>query len=255
MLEIIPVPAFDDNYIWLLVQGGHAAVVDPGDAEPVLAYLRQHQLTLCAILCTHHHGDHVGGNRELLAAFDVPVFGPAAENIPGRTQKVSEGSKVALPELGIELQVMEVPGHTAGHVAYYGAGSLFCGDTLFACGCGRLFEGTPAQMYDSLSRLAALPGATKVYCAHEYTLANIRFARAVEPGNRDLAQRESRDRASREQGRPTLPSTLDLELRTNPFLRCGQPEVLATATQRAGRSLGDGVAVFAALRAWKNVFH
>lgn len=254
MFEVVPIPAFEDNYIWLLKQGRHAVVVDPGEADPVLDYLAQQQLTLSAILCTHHHGDHVGGNRELLAAHAVPVYGPAHEKIPGRTQAVRQGDRVALPELDVTFDVLDVPGHTAGHVAYYGAGSLFCGDTLFACGCGRLFEGTPLQMADSLARIAALPRDTRIYCAHEYTLANIRFARVVDPNNRELVQREARDRASREKHRPTLPSTLDLELRTNPFLRCNEPAIREAAAQRAGHPLADNVAVFAEIRSWKNTF-
>ncbi len=174
MFEVVPVPAFEDNYIWLLVRGSHAVAVDPGDAQPVFAHLAQHALTLTAILCTHHHGDHVGGNRALIARFPVPVYGPAAEPIPALTHPVQDGDTIALPELDARFEVIGVPGHTAGHVAYYGAGCLFCGDTLFACGCGRLFEGTPAQMHASLARLAALPDDTAVYCAHEYTLASRR---------------------------------------------------------------------------------
>lgn len=255
MFEVVPVPAFEDNYIWLLVRGGHAVAVDPGEAEPVFAYLAEHRLTLAAILCTHHHGDHVGGNRALTARFPVPVYGPAAEPIPALTHPLWDGDTVALPALDARFDVMGVPGHTAGHVAYYGAGCLFCGDTLFACGCGRLFEGTPAQMHASLTRLAALPDDTAIYCAHEYTLANIRFAKAVEPDNRALREREEHARALRAAQRPTLPSTLALEHATNPFLRCAQPAVIAAASRRAGAKLTDPVAVFATLRDWKNRFH
>lgn len=252
MLQIVPIPAFEDNYLWLLVRGTHAAVVDPGDAQPVLNYLAQHKLSLCAILITHHHGDHVGGIRELLSQFPVPVYGPAHEKIPGRTQAVTEGDCVRLPELGVEFSVIDVPGHTAGHVAYYGAESLFCGDTLFACGCGRLFEGTPQAMHQSLSKLAHLPDATLVYCAHEYTLDNIRFAKVVEPDSADLLQREIDDRNSRAEHRPTVPSRLDLEKRTNPFLRSAIPTVVAAAQRYAGRTLPEPWQVFAVVRAWKD---
>jgi hydroxyacylglutathione hydrolase len=254
MLQVIPLPAFRDNYIWLLRAGRSAAVVDPGDAAPVLDYLALHGLALVAILNTHHHGDHVGGNRELLEKFDVPVYGPRHESIPGLTHPVEESSRVVLPALDLELQVLDVPGHTRGHVAYYGANSLFCGDTLFSCGCGRLFEGTAAQMHASLQKIAALPPDTRVYCAHEYTLSNIRFAKAVEPGNADLLAREQEVLALRGRDAPSLPSTLQLERRTNPFLRCDQTQVRAAAERHASRSLADGTAVFATLRAWKDDF-
>jgi hydroxyacylglutathione hydrolase len=254
MIEIIPVPAFADNYIWLLRQGRHVAVVDPGDAEPVLVHLRVHDLTLVAILNTHHHADHVGGNAALLERFDVPVFGPEREAIPGVTHRLRQGESIRVPDLGVSYAVIDVPGHTAGHIAYVGDGVVFCGDTLFACGCGRLFEGTPAQMHASLAKLAALPGATRAYCAHEYTLANIRFARAVEPGNAALQAREIEETAKRERGLPTVPSTVALECATNPFLRSSEPAVIAAAQAHAGRALNDPVDVFAALRAWKNSF-
>jgi len=252
MIQVVPIPAFEDNYLWLLVHGAYAAVVDPGDAQPVLRYLARHQLTLCAILCTHHHADHVGGIRELLSHFEVPVYGPAQEKIPGRTQAVVEGDCVRLPELDLEFSVIDVPGHTAGHVAYYGAERLFCGDTLFACGCGRLFEGTPQAMHQSLSKLARLPDATLVYCAHEYTLDNIRFAKVVEPDNADLLQREIDDRNTRAQHQPTVPSRLDLEKRTNPFLRSAIPTVVEAAQRYVGRALPEPWQVFAVVRAWKD---
>jgi len=252
MIKIIPIPAFEDNYLWLLVHGAYAAVVDPGDAQPILHYLAQHHLTLSAILCTHHHGDHVGGIRQLLSHHPVPVYGPAHESIPGRTHAVAEGDHVRLPELDLELAVIDVPGHTAGHVAYYGAESLFCGDALFACGCGRLFEGTPQVMHQSLSKLARLPDATLVYCAHEYTLDNIRFAKVVEPDNADLLQREIDDRKRRSQHQPTVPSRLDLEKRTNPFLRSEMPSVIQAAQAYAARSLPEPWQVFAVVRAWKD---
>jgi len=254
MLDIHPIRAFKDNYIWLLRSGANAAVVDPGDAQPVLDYVARNGVRLVAILATHHHPDHVGGVADLLTAGRVPVYGPRGESIPVVTHPLGEGDRISVAELGVTFSVLEVPGHTRGHIAYYGADSLFCGDTLFACGCGRLFEGTPEQMYASLQKLAALPGETRVYCAHEYTLDNIRFARAVEPDNAALEAREGRERERRNAGLPTLPSTLALELQTNPFLRCAQPPVVESASRHGGARLSDPVGVFAAVRAWKNHF-
>lgn len=254
MVHVEPVPAFDDNYIWLIRKGVHAAVVDPGDAGPVVARLEAEGLALCAILCTHHHGDHVGGNADLLRRFPVPVYGPRSEGIRTLSHPLAEGQRVRLPQLGLAFDVMEVPGHTRGHIAYIGHGMLFCGDTLFACGCGRVFEGTPEQLYESLQKLAALPAETRVYCGHEYTVSNIRFARAANPGNRALQEREVSARRLRERQEPTLPSTLALELATNPFLRCDDPEVAAAASAQARVPLTDPVEVFAALREWKNRF-
>jgi len=251
-MKIIPVPAFEDNYIWLICDDQHAVAVDPGDAEPVLNYLKQHGLQLTAILITHHHGDHTGGVKTLLRHASVPVYGPRHENIPGITHPVGEGDTVHLPELDVEYTVFDVPGHTAGHVAYYGANSLFCGDTLFTCGCGKLFEGTPAQMYNSLQKFAALPDTTLVYCTHEYTLENIRFAKKVEPANRQLLEREVRDIQTRQQDLPTLPSTMALEKATNPFLRCDHPDVISAARHFSGNPLDSPVQVFAAVREWRN---
>ena len=260
--EVVPVRAFRDNYIWTLRGGADArsaAVVDPGEARPVLEYLEREKLDLRAILATHHHADHVGGVAELLARFRVPVYGPRGEPIPTLTHPVSEGDRVTLPELGASFSVLDIPGHTRAHIAYYGAGALFCGDTLFACGCGRVFEGTPEQMYSSLEKLLALPDETKVYCGHEYTLANIGFARAVEPENKLLEKRESKIRQLRDEGRPTLPSTLGEEKATNPFLRCREPAVVESANKYLGARVPGGGAraaapaqVFAAIREWKN---
>jgi hydroxyacylglutathione hydrolase len=193
MPTIIPIPAFSDNYIWVVRQGSRAAVVDPGDAAPVIAHLRREGIELAAIVATHHHGDHVGGIRDLLSQWRVPVFGPAGEDIPGRTDALREGDAFELPDVGVSMSVLDIPGHTSGHIACFGGGLLFCGDTLFAAGCGRLFEGTPAQMLASLDKLAALPGETRVYCGHEYTISNLRFALAVEPGSERLAARLSRE--------------------------------------------------------------
>jgi hydroxyacylglutathione hydrolase len=252
MLEIVPVGAFKDNYVWTLRKGGRAVVVDPGDARPVLEFLSREKLELSAILATHHHADHVGGIAELLRHRAVPVYGPRGEPIPTLTHPVSEGDTVTLDALEVSFSVLDIPGHTRAHIAYYGAGALFCGDTLFACGCGRLFEGTAEQMYASLEKLRALPDATRVYCGHEYTLANIGFARNVDPANETLKAREQQARRLRDAGQPTLPSTLGEEKATNPFLRCAEPAVVESANKYLGRRIADPVRVFAAIRDWKN---
>ena len=258
MLSIIPIPAFRDNYIWLIRKGTHAAVVDPGDAAPVIAYLDRERLQLSAIIATHHHNDHVGGNMGLLARWQVPVFGPARETIPGCTNALRERDRIEVPGIDVTFDVLDIPGHTAGHIAFVGSlgsvSAVFCGDTLFAVGCGRLFEGTPAEMWSSLSKLAALAPETQVFCGHEYTLANIRFALAVEPDNRALNARRSREEQRRALGQPTLPSTIGEERATNPFLRAEQTAVKMAAEAHAGRSLANAVAAFAELRAWKNAF-
>jgi hydroxyacylglutathione hydrolase len=256
MLNVLTVPAFQDNYLWLIHDGVHAAVVDPGDAAPILDALAAHRLSLAAILLTHHHADHVGGVPELLRQFKVPVFGPRQEAIPQITYPLEEGDTVPIPELGLTLRVLDVPGHTAGHIAYFAPEQswLFCGDTLFAGGCGRLFEGTPQQMVASLSKLAALPDATQVYCAHEYTLANLRFASEVEPGNAALKARIVREQALRDQGKPTVPSTIAVEKATNPFLRFRESDIADRLIAAGHLSTKEPIAVFAALRQWKNSY-
>ena len=256
-LEVRAVPAFSDNYVWLvhgLRDPRRVAVVDPGDAAPVLAALEADGLQLDSILVTHHHPDHVGGVHALLKRFPVAVYGPAAERIPGRTAALSGGDSVELPGLGLVFEVLDVPGHTAGHIAFHGHGALFCGDTLFSGGCGRLFEGTPAQMLGSLDALQRLPPDTAVYCAHEYTASNLRFALAVEPVNADLVAHADLVRDLRAHGRPTVPSTLGLERRINPFLRTRLPTVRAAAERHAGRPLATDADVFATVRQWKNEF-
>ena len=261
MLRIEPVPAFSDNYIWLLHCGGDdALLVDPGDAAPARDALAARGLRLSGILLTHHHPDHTGGVQALREAFPgITVHGPRGSPAAACiTQPLADGDSIMV--LGRDARVLAIPGHTLDHIAYHlpatptEAGLLFCGDTLFAGGCGRVFEGDPPMMHASLSRLASLPAQTRVFCAHEYTLSNLRFARAVEPGNAELRAREARDIASRERGEPTVPSTIGLELATNPFLRCAEATVQAAARDRASRELPDAAAVFAEVRAWKDVF-
>lgn len=271
-LRIAAIPAFADNYIWMIHDGIEALVVDPGDAGPVFKALAAHSLRLSGILVSHHHLDHVGGVAALREAFSVPVYGPALEVLPEPCTRVSEGESLTL--LGRQFQVLEVPGHTAGHIAFYlaqpnenEAPALFCGDTLFSAGCGRLFEGTPAQMHQSLQKLAALPADTRVFCTHEYTLSNLRFARHIEPDNEALLAYQAWCLAQRELGLPTLPSTLALELRINPFLRCSEATVVAavaahsssgTPAQPASGICAEAAAsaidTFSRLRQWKNDF-
>jgi hydroxyacylglutathione hydrolase len=255
-MVLIPLPAFSDNYIWMVHDGHRAVVVDPGDAQPVLQTLQQSGLQLSAILVTHHHEDHVGGVDELRDATGAVVYGPAGEDMPEPLVRLGGGAQIQV--LGLDFSVLDVPGHTAGHIAYYSADMdgqplLFCGDTLFSAGCGRLFEGTPAQMLASLDQLAALPGNTRVCCTHEYTLSNLRFARAVEPGNQALQQYSRACEDLRARQLPTLPSNMALEHDINPFLRSRLAGV-TQAVQAIDPSARDEIAVFAALREWKNRF-
>lgn len=253
-LQPVALPAFLDNYLWALSHDGQALVVDPGDAAVVEAWLTAHGLRLTTILITHHHPDHTAGLATLKARHRPRVYGPD-EAIDGLDQVLQGGESLALAPFGT-ARVLAVPGHTRGHIAYHFPGHdlLFCGDTLFSAGCGRLFEGTPPQLYQSLQALAALPDATRICCAHEYTLANLRFAAAVEPANPDLAARAQEAQALRERGLPTLPVRLAAERRYNPFLRCSEPAVVAAASREAGRPLPPGPEVLAALRAWKDHF-
>jgi hydroxyacylglutathione hydrolase len=280
-MKLIPLPAFQDNYLWVLHDGHRALVVDPGDAQPVLHCLQRDGLQLEAILVTHHHPDHIGGVDTLRDATGAQVYGPARERIPEPLTRLAGGDAITV--LGLRFEVLDVPGHTAGHIAYFhaphgtsslppegahpswggpatdgpamdGVPLLFCGDTLFSGGCGRLFEGTPAQMLASLDALAALPGATRVCCTHEYTLSNLKFARAVEPDNLELINYIQRCGELRARDLPTLPSTIELERRINPFLRTRLPGVVQAARHFKGAPTQDDVAVFAAIREWKNEF-
>ena len=252
-LTVVPVPAFEDNYLWLIHDGRDAVVVDPGDAAPVEATLAALGLSLRAILVTHSHADHIGGIEALLAGREIPVYGPAREPVPRITHAVGDGSRVILKAPALTLEVLDVPGHTVGHVAYYGQNRLFCGDTLFACGCGRIDQ-PAAVMYASLQRLAALPPEMLVYCTHEYTAANIRFALVVDPDNEALQQRRDMVNRLREAGRPTLPSTIGEERSTNPFLRCSIDNLKDRAEILMKREMRTPAEVFASLRDMKNRF-
>jgi hydroxyacylglutathione hydrolase len=259
-LTIVAVPAFKDNYLWLVRRDRYAAVVDPGDAAVIEDALQRLDATLCAIVLTHHHADHTGGVAALQSARNgrLPVFGPAAEAIPGVTAALSGGDRIVVPGIELTLEVIDVPGHTRGHIAYFGSDGiapiLFCGDTLFAGGCGRLFEGTAEQMFASLARLAALPPETLVYCAHEYTANNLRFALVVDPGNALLVEREKDVRALRQENRATVPSSIRLERATNPFLRVSEAAIRASVEDEDPGAAKNPVATFAALRAWKDRF-
>jgi len=256
MIRVEPIPAFQDNYIWFIIHDPDrkVAIVDPGDAAPVLAGIKADNLIPAAILITHHHPDHVGGIGDILSHYRIPVYGPVHEQIPGRTHALKEGDVVDLAEFGLRFRIFDMPGHTAGAIAYYTEGMVFVGDTLFLSGCGRLFEGTAEQMHDSLGKLARLPDETRIYCAHEYTLANLSFAAAVEPDNQDI-QRQSRDcKSLREKHIPTVPGTIAMEKRVNPFLRVAERGVVQSARRHTGQPLDHPVAVFAAIRKWKDNF-
>ncbi|MGO9931103.1 MAG: hydroxyacylglutathione hydrolase [Steroidobacteraceae bacterium] len=256
-LNVRPVRALLDNYIWLIESPrapAQVVAVDPGDAAPVIADLKRSDSSLAAILLTHHHPDHIGGVPELLRHWQVPVVGPNDARIAHRTRTVGDGERCELPDLGLSFEILQIPGHTVSHIAFWGHSALFCGDTLFSAGCGRMFEGTPKQMNASLDRLRDLPPETQVYCGHEYTAANLRFALTVEPANGAALEYQESVERIRAQGSPTLPSTLSLEIRVNPFLRCDKPTVRAAAEQRAGAKLEDPADVFGALRAWKDEF-
>jgi hydroxyacylglutathione hydrolase len=256
-LSVRPVRAFSDNYVWLIDSPqaqGQVVAVDPGDAAPVIAELQRSGASLAAILLTHHHPDHIGGVPNLLHRWAVPVIGPDDDRIAQRTRTVRDGERCELPDLGLSFAILQIPGHTVSHIAFWGHRALFCGDTLFSAGCGRMFEGTPLQMSASLTKLRNLPPDTKVYCGHEYTAANLRFALTVDPGNAAALEYQGQVTHLRERDEPTLPSTMALEIRVNPFLRCDEPVVVRAAEAHAGQSLESAAEVFGVLRAWKDEF-
>jgi hydroxyacylglutathione hydrolase len=254
MINAWPIHVLGDNYVWVLhaSRGQAVVVVDPGDGESVLASLRARELHPAAVLITHHHADHTGGLGVVVEHFAIPVYGPAGEQIRGVDHPVAGGRTISLDDPAFEIEVLAVPGHTLGHIAYHTSDAVFVGDALFAGGCGRIFEGTPAQMYASLQRLVDLGGQTAVFCAHEYTVANLRFAREVEPANLELARRLDEALMLRRRGEPTVPSTIGLELRTNPFLRCGEVSVIEAAQRHAGSAMTDELEVFTTIRSWKD---
>ncbi|HKU14488.1 MAG TPA: hydroxyacylglutathione hydrolase [Steroidobacteraceae bacterium] len=257
MLQVTPVRAFADNYIWLIHaphDSAQVVAVDPGDAAPVERALSERQLALAGILLTHHHADHVGGVTALLQNRSVPVFGPGSERLPGEPTRVREGDRATFAAPGLEFMVLDIPGHTAGHIAYVGHGAVFSGDTLFSAGCGRLFEGTPEQMVGSLAKLAQLPAETQVYCGHEYTVSNLKFELAVEPENAEAARYLEECSTRRARDEATLPSSIRRERNVNPFLRCQQQTVKQAAEARAGRRLQNDIEVFAVIRQWKDGF-
>ncbi|MCP4863873.1 MAG: hydroxyacylglutathione hydrolase [Pseudomonadota bacterium] len=254
-LSVTPIPAFNDNYIWCLHNEQYAVVVDPGDADPVLAFCKDNELALAAILITHHHHDHTGGITKLSSAVkDLPVIGPRGGHISGITKSVAQGDLVKLPLLDCEFNVLELPGHTLDHIAFVGHNALFCGDTLFSAGCGRLFEGTPGQMHRSLNKIKRLPASTVIYCTHEYTQANVNFALAAEPDNQALQAYDNWVKETRAQNTPTLPTLLSTQLDINPFLRCDSPAIKKSVASQSDAELIDEIAVFTHLRQWKDNF-
>jgi hydroxyacylglutathione hydrolase len=253
-IRVQPILAFKDNYIWCLINENtkHCLIVDPGEAKPVLAFLKQLNLSLDAILITHHHWDHTNGIKMIVQSYPVPVFGPINEKIMAVSHPVSEGESIELADWPT-FKVLDIPGHTLGHIAYYGDNLLFCGDTLFSAGCGRLFEGTAEQMLNSLNKLLKLPDETQIYCGHEYTLSNLHFAQTIEPANSDIKERLERVRELRQKNLPSLPTVLADERLINPFLRCANSEVIARIEKHSGRKFGKSAEeVFSYLRQWKN---
>lgn len=253
--KVIPITAFTDNYIWLIVDevSQQAIVVDPGNAQPVLKTLAKLDIQLLAIFITHHHWDHSNGIQELSQHYSIPVYGPANETIDGVNLFLTENDEINL-STSFNFRALEIPGHTHGHIAYYGHKALFCGDTLFGAGCGRLFEGTADQMFSSLTKLSQLPDDTLIYCGHEYTLANLQFAQTVEPNNKAIKARIEKVTALRRNELPSLPSTIQEEKLTNPFLRCNKPEVIKAVKNHSSQAIKNPVDIFSILRDWKNNF-
>ncbi len=253
-IKIVPINAFETNYIWLLIAEDNNAcvIVDPGDAAPILKFLHQEQLTPIAVLITHHHWDHTQGISKLAAHYSLSVYGSKHEKISGVTHAVQEGDVIAIDPLKLKLNVLDVPGHSKGHVAYYGQGVLFCGDTLFLAGCGRLFEGTPQNMYESLQKLSHLPDDTLVYPAHEYSLPNLRFAALVEPDNQDIKKQKKLCEKKSKQNLPTLPTTIEIEKKVNPFLRCEEENIIQAVSEYAHQEIRNPIEVFRVLRKWKD---
>ncbi|CAA6827119.1 MAG: Hydroxyacylglutathione hydrolase (EC [uncultured Thiotrichaceae bacterium] len=255
-VTITAIPAFSDNYFWLLHDAQHAVIVDPGDAQPVLEMLEKKQLTLTAILITHHHWDHTNGIEKLIENYpDIPVYGPAKENIPCKTHALGDSDIVHISKPTLKLSVMDVPGHTAGHIAYLQGHNLFCGDTLFASGCGRVFDGTLEDLHNSLQKIAALPSTTIIYCAHEYTIDNLGFAQWVEPDNEDINARIEACHQLLDNNQATVPTQLSVEKLCNPFIRTHLPHVIAQAEGQVKHSLENASEVFAALRTWKDTHY
>ena len=256
MLEIIPLPALKDNYIWLLKNtiSRHVAIVDPSEAEPVLNVIKSEGLIPIAIMITHHHWDHVGGIQGITEQFEIPVYTPKTETVAGSTNPVAEGDIISLSELELSLEILDVPGHTSGAIAYYTDTVVFSGDTLFTAGCGRMFEGTPPQMHASLSKFKTLPDSTLLYCGHEYTASNLKFAASVEPDNAAIHKRLQHVEKLRNSNQPTVPATLAEEKQTNPFLRCEISDVIMAASHFSDKDLNEPSEVFAALRKWKDDF-
>lgn len=254
MLTLIPLPAFEDNYIWVLHDELHAIAVDPGDPAPLIAYLDARKLALTALLITHHHRDHTGGNTRLRQRYDCAIYAPDNPRIPAATHVLHDGDAIEIDHPPLQFRILATPGHTLDHISYLGYDTLFCGDTVFGCGCGKLFEGTPAMMATSLDLILSLPDATRVCCAHEYTLSNIEFAKTIDGQNASLLERESVDRRARAAGRPTLPSTLGLEKATNPFLRFHDPDMIAFAARYLNRPDPAPAEVFGAIRAAKDAW-
>ncbi len=261
IIDIKPIHAFSDNYIWAITQKDNEsiALVDPGDADVCIDFIEQNKLSLCAILVTHHHNDHIGGIAKLVSycqqkQWSITVYGPANESIPHCAVDLSEGDVISLSELKVDFNIIDLPGHTKGHIAYYGENSLFCGDTLFSGGCGRIFEGTAEQMYHSLNKLAQLPDSTQVYCAHEYTQANLQFAMTVDSENIELKDYQNEVANKRKNGISTIPTNIEQEKRINPFLR-SHTEALQTSAKQFSQSDNlTNLETFAAIRRWKDQF-